>query len=56
MADMLSLDLVDKCLVTDQIVLTIGYDRESLADGHYKGEVVLDRYGRQIPKHAHGTQ
>lgn len=56
MADMLSLDLVDKGLVTDQIVLTIGYDRESLADGHYRGEVVSDRYGRQVPKHAHGTQ
>ncbi len=56
MADMLSLDLVDKGLVTNQIVLTVGYDRESLADGHYKGETVTDRYGRSIPKHAHGTQ
>ena len=56
MADMLSLDLVDKGLVTNQLVLTIGYDRESLADGHYKGEIVTDRYGRNIPKHAHGTQ
>ena len=56
MADMLSLDLVDKGLVTNQIVLTVGYDRESLADGHYQGEVVSDRYGRQVPKHAHGTQ
>ena len=56
MADMLSLDLVDKGLVTNQLVLTIGYDRESLADGHYKGEIVTDRYGRSIPKHAHGTQ
>ena len=56
MADMLSLDLVNKGLVTDQIVLTIGYDRESLADGHYQGEVVTDHYGRQVPKHAHGTQ
>lgn len=56
MADMLSLDLVDKGLVTDQLVLTVGYDRESLADGHYKGELTTDRYGRQIPKHAHGTQ
>ncbi len=56
MADMLSLDLVDKGLVTNQIVLTVGYDRESLASGHYKGAVVSDRYGRQIPKHAHGTQ
>ncbi|MBQ9894883.1 MAG: DNA methylase [Ruminococcus sp.] len=56
MADMLSLDLVDKRLVTNQIVLTVGYDRESLADGHYKGEVTTDHYGRAIPKHAHGTQ
>lgn len=55
MADMLSLDLVDKGLVTNQVVLTIGYDRESLANGHYKGEIVTDRYGRNIPKHAHGT-
>ena len=55
MADMLSLDLVDKGLVTDQIVLTVGYDRESLLDGHYTGEVVTDHYGRLIPKHAHGT-
>ena len=56
MADMLSLDLVDKGLVTNQLVLTVGYDRESLADGHYKGELTTDRYGRQIPKHAHGTR
>ena len=56
MADMLSLDMVDKGLVTNQIVLTVGYDRESLADGHYQGEVVSDRYGRQVPKQAHGTQ
>ena len=56
MADMLSLDLVDKGLVTNQIVLTVGYDHESLADGHYKGEIVSDRYGKQVPKHAHGTE
>lgn len=43
MTDMLSLDLVDKGLVTNQIVLTIGYDHESLTDGHYKGEVTTDR-------------
>lgn len=56
MADMLSLDLVDKGLVTNQIVLTIGYDRESLSNGRYRGEVTLDHYGRRVPKHAHGTQ
>lgn len=59
MMDRLVLDLVDKGLVTDQIVLTIGYDRESLYDPefrkNYKGEVVRDHYGREIPKHAHGT-
>lgn len=59
MMDRLVLDLVDKGLVTNQIVLTIGYDRESLYDPefrkNYKGEVVIDHYGRMIPKHAHGT-
>ncbi len=57
MADMLSMDLLDKALVTDQIVLTIGYDRESLTDSKisYSGPVTLDHYGRRIPKHAHGT-
>ncbi len=52
MADMLSLDLVEKGLVTDQIVVTVGYDIENT---HYRGETVTDRYGRKIPKHAHGT-
>jgi DNA polymerase V len=60
MADLLSLDLVDKRLVTDQIVLTIGYDIENLTDPerrrNYRGEVTTDRYGRKVPKHAHGTQ
>jgi len=59
MADQLVLDLVDKGLVTDQIVITIGYDIENLSDParrkKYHGEVVTDHYGRQIPKHAHGT-
>ena len=59
MTDTLVLDLVDKNLVTDQIVLTVGYDRESLLNPEvrkkYKGAVSTDRYGRKIPKHAHGT-
>ena len=54
MADQLALDLVDKKLVTDQLVLTAGYDIENLK-GTYQGEVTTDRYGRAIPKHAHGT-
>ncbi|MBR2795546.1 Y-family DNA polymerase [Candidatus Saccharibacteria bacterium] len=53
MADELVLDLVRKGLVTDQIVLTVGYDTVSARN--YKGELVCDRYGRKIPKHAHGT-
>ncbi len=59
MTDMLALDLVSKGVVTDQIVLTIGYDIENLINPEirrkYKGEVVTDPYGRKIPKHAHGT-
>ena len=59
MTDLLVLDLVDKGLVTDQMVLTVGYDIENLTDPHrrkaYKGEVTTDPYGRKIPKHAHGT-
>ncbi|MBQ8956468.1 MAG: DNA methylase [Lachnospiraceae bacterium] len=59
MAEMLSYDLVVKHLVTDQIVLTVGYDVESLTNPEikkkYKGEVTTDHYGRQVPKHAHGT-
>ena len=53
MADALALDLVSKNLVTDQIVMTVGYD---IANKDYKGEMTIDRYGRKIPKHAHGTQ
>ncbi|MCR5802822.1 MAG: DNA methylase [Clostridia bacterium] len=55
MADSLSMDLVEKGLLTDQLVLTIGYDRESLKVADYSGEVHLDHYGRAVPKHAHGT-
>lgn len=53
MADSLSLDLVAKKLVTDQLVLTIGYDIENL--DNYDGELTKDYYGRTIPKHSHGT-
>lgn len=59
MTDLLVLDLVDKGLVTDQLVLTVGYDRENLSDPEirrrYKGAVTVDHYGRRVPKHAHGT-
>ncbi|MDD6038667.1 MAG: DNA methylase [bacterium] len=59
MTDLLVLDLVDKKLVTDQVVLTIGYDIDNLTDPEirkkYHGEVTTDRYGRRVPKHAHGT-
>ena len=59
MTDLLVLELVDKRLETDQMVLTIGYDIENLTDPvrakAYKGIVTTDMYGRKIPKHAHGT-
>ena len=55
MADLLSLELVEKRLCTDQIVLTVGYDIES-CNNAYKGETEIDRYGRKIPKTAHGSQ
>ena len=60
MADQLSLELVEKGLVTDQVVLTVGYDIENLTDPArrtaYSGPVEQDRYGRRVPKAAHGAQ
>ena len=60
MSELLALDLVEKHLVTNQLVLTIGYDVENLTDPDrkkaYHGEIVVDRYGRLIPKHGHGTK
>ncbi len=56
MADAAALRLVAGKQVTDQLVLTIGYDIDNLKkEGGYAGEVVTDRYGRRIPKHSHGT-
>lgn len=60
MADQLSLDLVEKELVTDQLVLMVGYDIENLKDpkrrAGYHGQTVTDHYGRPVPKPAHGTE
>lgn len=59
MTDQMVLELVEKKMVTDQMVLTIGYDRDNLIDDkikeNYHGEITTDRYGRKVPKHAHGT-
>lgn len=59
MIDTIALDLIDKRLLTDQIVLEIGYDIESLTNpairSQYHGRVTTDMYGRQVPFHAHGT-
>ena len=59
MMDKLSLKLMDKQLVTDHIVLTVGYDMESLEipeiRENYRGEITRDWYGRLVPKHAHGS-
>ena len=58
MTELLALDLVDKELVTDQIVLTVGYDIDNLKDKklRYSGETKTDHYGRKVPKQAHGSQ
>ncbi len=56
MTDLLVLDLVEKGVVTDQMVLTVGYDIENVKEGNaYKGAVEIDRYGRKTPKMAHGS-
>lgn len=59
MTDLLALDLVDKNLVTDQLVLTVGYDIENLTDPMikkvYRGAITTDGYGRAVPKSAHGS-
>ncbi len=54
MADQMILDLVAKKLLTNQIVLDVGYDIENIAKG-YTGPVHVDHYGRRVPKPAHGT-
>ena len=58
MTDDLVLKLVDNCLVTDKLVLDVGYDIENLenkTDSSYRGSLKRDHYGRMIPKPAHGT-
>lgn len=59
MVDSVSLELIDKRLLTDQITLTVGYDVESLTDAavrsRYNGRITTDWYGRPVPVHAHGT-
>ncbi|MPM82135.1 DNA polymerase IV [bioreactor metagenome] len=59
MTDLLVLDLIEKHVVTDQLVLMIGYDSMSLSDANrrraYTGTIATDHYGRQVPKDAHGS-
>ena len=59
MADSLAFDLMEKGLVTSQIALTVGYDRQNLEDpaikNRYHGKTKTDFYGRKVPQHAHGT-
>ena len=60
MAEQIALALLEQGLVTNQLVLTVGYDRENLqvkfSQSAYQGERSVDRYGRPVPKHAHGTE
>ena len=59
MADGVALDLLEKSLVADQLILEVGYDVESLSDpeisSQYHGKISVDHYGRMVPAHAHGT-
>ena len=55
MTELLVLELVEKGLVTDSLTLTIGYDRSNVDEAIFQGEVTNDRYGRAVPKSAHGT-
>jgi len=57
MTELLVFDLVEKNFVTNQIVLTVGYDIDNIDNDYieYSGEITVDRYGRKVPKHAHGT-
>ena len=59
MTDLLVLDLVDKRLVTNQLVLTVSYDIDNLTNPDikkaYQGTITTDYYGRSVPKAAHGT-
>lgn len=54
MSELLALNLAEKHLITDQLVLTVGYDISNVTED-YHGEVKVDFYGRKIPKHAHGN-
>jgi DNA polymerase V len=57
MCDMFALELTSRGVIARTVTVTVGYDRESLADNiGYVGEVVLDFYGREVPRHAHGTE
>ena len=55
MAETLMFRLTEKKLVTDSLTLEIGYDRENVDTGSYRGQTQTDRYGRTLPKAAHGT-
>ena len=56
MADSMALNLVEKRLVTNQIIINIDYDASNINElFSYKGDFVYDRYDRKVPKWAHGT-
>ncbi len=58
MIELISLDLLSKKLVTNQITITLNYDSENIkhSDNGYEGPIAIDAYGRKIPKHSHGTE
>ena len=52
MAEEVGLTLLKRRLLTNQVVLTVGYD---VSNVDYEGSKMQDYYGRTVPKHAHGT-
>ena len=59
MTDLMALDMVEKRIVCDQLVLNIAYDILNITDperrSRYNGAIKTDSYGRQAPKDAHGS-
>lgn len=59
MADSMALKLVSLRLVTDQVIIYVGYDAENLTNetirANYHGEIKANYYGKMVPKPAHGT-
>ncbi len=54
MAELMALDLFNKKLLSSSVFLWICYDKDSLVYDSYEGQLVMDPYGRIMPKPVHG--